>query len=59
MEIVPPLVDHTCYFRHAPARLRVDVNMCGFASGYAAVCVLRAVVRSRCYTGWVWGNVGS
>jgi hypothetical protein len=27
MEIVPALVDHTRYFRHAPARLRVDANM--------------------------------
>ena len=38
---VPPLVDHTRYFRHAPARLRVDANMFGFACGYAAVCLLR------------------
>ena len=38
---VPPLVDHTRYFRHAPARLRVDANVCGFARGYAAVCLLR------------------
>ena len=37
---VPPLVDHTRYFRHAPARLRVVANMCGFACGYAAVCRL-------------------
>ena len=37
---VPPLVDHTRYFRHAPARLRVDANVCGFARGYAAVCLL-------------------
>ena len=34
------LVDHTRYFRHAPARLRVVANMCGFACGYAAVCRL-------------------
>jgi hypothetical protein len=26
---VPPLVDHTRYFRHAPARLRVAANMFG------------------------------
>jgi len=38
---VPPLVDHTRYFRHAPARLRIVANICGFASGYAAVCLLR------------------
>ncbi len=37
---VPPLVDHTHYFRHAPARLRIVANICGFASGYAAVCLL-------------------
>ena len=36
----PPLVDHTRYFRHAPARLRVDANMLGLALGYAAVCLL-------------------
>jgi len=24
---VPPLVDHTRYFRHAPARLRIAANM--------------------------------
>ena len=33
--------DHTRYFRHAPARLRVDAKVCGFARGYAAVCLLR------------------
>ena len=38
---VPPLVDHTRYFRHAPVRLRVDANVCGFACGYVAVCLLR------------------
>jgi len=38
---VPPLVDHTRYFRHALARLRVVANMCGFACGYVAVCLLR------------------
>ena len=27
---VPPLVDHTRYFCHAPARLRVAANMFGF-----------------------------
>ena len=32
---VPPLVDHTRYFRHAPARLRVD----------ATCAVLHAVTR--------------
>ena len=37
---VPPLVDHTRYFRHAPARLRVDANVCGLVRGYAAVCLL-------------------
>jgi len=29
------------YFRHAPARLRVDANMCGFTCGYVAVWLLR------------------
>jgi hypothetical protein len=37
----PPLVDHTRYFRHAPARLRIAANMFALAWGYAAVCVLR------------------
>jgi hypothetical protein len=37
---VPPLVDHTRYFRHALARLRVDANMFVLACGYAAVCLL-------------------
>ena len=38
---VPPLVDHTRYFRHAPARLRIAANMFVLALGYAAVCLLR------------------
>ena len=38
---VPPMVDHTRCFCHAPARLRVAANICGFAFGYAAVCLLR------------------
>ena len=37
---VPPLVDHTRYFRHAPARLRIAANMFALACGYAAVCLL-------------------
>jgi hypothetical protein len=37
---VPPLVDHTRYFRHAPARLRVVANMFALACGYAAACLL-------------------
>ena len=37
---VPPLVDHAHYFRHAPARLRVDANMFVLACGYAAICLL-------------------
>ena len=49
---VPPLVDHTRYIRHAPARLRVVANMCGFACGYVAVCVLRwPMVGSSCNMG--------
>jgi hypothetical protein len=39
--LVPPLLDHTRYFRHAPACLCVVANMCGFACGCVAVCVLR------------------
>ena len=38
---VPPLVDHTRYFHHAPARLRVVANMFDLALGDAAVCLLR------------------
>ena len=38
--ISPPLVDHTHYFRHAPARLRIAANMFALACGYAAVCLL-------------------
>ena len=34
------ILDLRVYFRHAPARLRVVANMCGFARGYAAVCLL-------------------
>jgi hypothetical protein len=47
---VPPLVDHTRYFRHAPARLRVVANMCGFACGYAAVCLLRPLIFAEVAT---------
>ena len=35
------ILDLRVYFRHAPARLRVVANMCGFVCGYAAVCLLR------------------
>ena len=38
---VPPLVDHTRYFRHASARLRIAANMVALACGYAPVCLLR------------------
>ena len=38
--ISPPLVDHTHYFRHAPARLRIAANMFALACCYAAVCLL-------------------
>ena len=34
------ILDLRVYFRHAPARLRVDANMLGLAFGYAAVCLL-------------------
>ncbi len=36
----PPLVDHTRYICHAPARLRVGANMFVLACGYAAICLL-------------------
>jgi hypothetical protein len=51
---VPPLVDHTRYFRHAPARLRVDANMFVLACGYAAICPLgrpwfaQGATQARC-----------
>ena len=35
------ILDLRAYIHHAPARLRVDANVCGFARGYAAVCLLR------------------
>ena len=38
--IRPHNIDHTRYFRHAPARLRIAANMFALASGYAAVCLL-------------------
>ena len=34
------ILDLRVYFRHAPARLRIDANMFGLALGYAAVCLL-------------------
>ena len=34
------ILDLRVYFRHAPARLRIDANMLGLALGYAAVCLL-------------------
>jgi len=34
-------LDLRVYFRHAPARLRVDANVFGLACGYVAVCLLR------------------
>ena len=37
---VPPLVDHTRYFRHAPARLRIAAHIFGLARSYSAVCLL-------------------
>ena len=57
MEIVPALVDHTRYFRHAPARLRVDANMFDLARGYAAVCPLRRLwlAEGAMQAGWGLG----
>ena len=37
----PYNIDHTRYFRHAPARLRIAANMFGLACGYVAVCLLK------------------
>ena len=44
---VPPLVDHTRYFRHAPARLRVDANMFVLACGYAAIGLLSRLLFAQ------------
>ena len=58
MEIVSPLVYHAHYFRHAPARLRVDANMFVLTCYYVAVCVLRRpMVRSSCKMGRALGQV--
>ena len=35
------ILDLWVYISHAPARLRIAANMCGFACGYAAVCLQR------------------
>ena len=48
---VPPLVDHTRYFRHAPARLRVAANMFALACGYAAICLLRPLCPLKAIRG--------
>ena len=55
MEIVYPLVDHTHYFCHAPARLRVDANMFVLACGYAAICLLGPPWFARGATGAGFG----
>ena len=34
------ILDLRVYFRHAPARLRIDANMFVLALGYAAICLL-------------------
>ena len=39
--IRPHNIDHTRYFRHAPARLRVAANMFSLACGYVVACLLR------------------
>ena len=44
---VPPLVDHTLYFHHAPVRLRVVANMFDLALGYAAICLLRPLWSAK------------
>ena len=55
---VPPLVDHTRYFRHASARLRVETNMFVLTCDCVAVCVLRRpMVRSSCNMGRALGQV--
>ena len=50
MELVSPLVDHTCYFRLcacAPVRLRAAANMYGCACGYVAVSCCNAALVTR------------
>ena len=49
---VPPLVDHTRYFHHAPAGLRIAANMFGLACGYVAVCLLKPT-PAGCGVSWV------
>ena len=44
---VPPLVDHTRYFHHAPAHPRVAANMFGLTCGYAAVCLLAPLTSAE------------
>ena len=52
----PAQYSYTHYFRHAPARLRIDANLFDLARGYAAVCL--PLVRYRRNRGWVWGFDG-
>ena len=51
MDFVPPLVDHTRCFCHAPARLRVGANMFVWACGYAAICLLAPLSSANGATG--------
>ena len=55
------ILDLRVYFRHAPARLRIDANMLGLALGYAAVCLLSRLLfaegatQAGCGVRWdVW-----
>ena len=40
VELPCSTLDWRVDFRHASVRLRVVANMCGFACGYVAVCLL-------------------
>jgi hypothetical protein len=45
---VPPLVDHTRYFRHAPARLRVVADMFDLAG--SLICRVDRLLSNQ--LGW-------
>ena len=37
----------TAHFRHVPARLRVDANVCGLACGYAAITAASKIQKKE------------
>ena len=53
------MLDHTRYFRHAPARLRGAANMFVLARGYAAVCWLVPLLSAQAATQAGCGPAGS